>query len=84
MHAAAARIAEDRHPGRAERAWLNRYGVFAFVDGIAIQIGSAKEAAPFCKLTTWARKVKTFCRGDEWFVEGLNRSAPPQKTRTAT
>lgn len=56
QQAAAKSIAEDRYP-KAERAWLNSHGIYAFVDGKAIEVGTAEEAAPFAALTTAARKV---------------------------
>lgn len=58
-HAAAESIARERYPG-AERAWLNRHGVFAFVDNICTRVGSAEEAAVFVGLTTRARAVENF------------------------
>jgi hypothetical protein len=59
QRAAAEWIARSKNP-RAERAWLNQYGVFAFVDGVAAQLASAEEAAPFAALTTQARQVRVF------------------------
>lgn len=54
--AAAKRFAEQRHPPPAKigRTWVNEYGFFAAIDGVHQQIGSAKEAAPFAALTTFA------------------------------
>jgi hypothetical protein len=50
---AAQRFAESVDP-RAKRAWVNQYGIFAYVDGVSVQLGSAEEAAPFDQLTTSA------------------------------
>lgn len=54
--AAAARLAEQRHPPPASigRTWVNEYGFFAEIDGVHTQILSAKEATPFAELTTAA------------------------------
>jgi hypothetical protein len=57
--AAAHDLATRRYPD-AKDAWLNEHGVFARVDGIAIQLGSPEEAAPFVALTAAARRVKVF------------------------
>lgn len=56
QQAAAKSISEDRFPG-SERPWLNQYGIFAFLNGRTIEVGTAEEAAPFAALTTAARKV---------------------------
>lgn len=56
QRAAAADIATERNP-KAESAWLNEHGIFAFVDGATVQLGTPEEAAPFVALTTAARGV---------------------------
>lgn len=58
---AAQNIACRQH-SRATRAWLNEYGVFAFIDGISMQVGTPEEAAPFVALTSAARRVTEFQR----------------------
>ena len=50
---------------RAQRAWLNEHGVFAWVRGKAVQVALADIAAPFVALTGAARKVK-FPHGHCW------------------
>ena len=61
---AAFRIAQSRFPRVEEsEAWLNEHGVFAYVDGIARQVGTEEEAAPFVALTGAARKVTVFWGG---------------------
>ena len=64
QQAAAHAIARNRAP-KAARAWLNEYGVWAFVDSVATQLGTPEEAAPFAQLTANARKVAVF-----WKPEG--------------
>jgi len=59
MQAAAQYIAQQKAP-TATGAWLNEYGVFAWVDGKTIQLGSKEEAAPFCELTGATFRVKVF------------------------
>lgn len=56
---AATAIAKSRRP-TATDAWINPHGVFAWVGGIAMQVGTAEEAAPFAELTTRARVVNCF------------------------
>jgi len=56
---AAQYIAKQKAPG-AKRAWLNAYGVFAWVDGVAVQLGTPEEAAPFSGLTTATILVTKF------------------------
>jgi cytochrome c peroxidase len=56
---AAQRIATQKRRG-AKDAWLNKTGVYAYVNGTAFQVGSAEEAAPFVALTAAARAVKDF------------------------
>lgn len=77
---AAQHIASARLPG-ARDAYLNEYGIFAWVflpkpgksrsksdPGVLVQIGSAEEAAPFDRLTTVAIKVKKF-----WSIEKFQK-----------
>ena len=42
------------------RAWLNEYGVFAYRDGVCVQIGTPEMAAPFVALTSAALRVTAF------------------------
>jgi hypothetical protein len=56
QQAAAADLATERNAD-AKDAWLNEHGVFAFVGGVATQLGSADEARPFAALTAGARDV---------------------------
>jgi len=63
QRAAANRIARDYHPN-AKDAWLNRYGVFAWIDGVTRQVGTPEQAAPFDALTGAARKVTGFYPND--------------------
>lgn len=56
--AAAHSLATARHPN-AKDAFLNEYGVMAWVGGVCKQVGSPDEAAPFARLTGEARKVRT-------------------------
>lgn len=56
--AAAMAIATDRR-SNAQGAWLNEHGIFAWVGGVVLQLGTKAEAAPFVALTTLAREVKT-------------------------
>lgn len=56
QNAAAQSIADARHPG-AQGAWLNEYGVFAVVNGVSQQVGTAQEAAPFVALTSQMNRV---------------------------
>jgi hypothetical protein len=51
QQAAAAHLAKTRKP-RASSAWLNRFGIFAWVEGVAVQLGTAEEAAVFMRLTS--------------------------------
>jgi hypothetical protein len=44
----------DFHPD-AERAWLNAHGVFAYVEGVCVQVAPEAHAAPFVALTSAAR-----------------------------
>lgn len=50
QNAAANRIAKDTDP-RAVNAWLNEFGVFAWVNGVTVQLAPAYHAAPFAALT---------------------------------
>lgn len=50
-------LATSRRP-EATGAWLNQFGIFAWVDGVVRQLGTKAEAAPFVALTTAARDVK--------------------------
>ena len=59
QQAGASYLAKQKHP-RAVHAWLNEYGVFAWVNGVSLQVGTPEEAAPFVELTAAARRVKTF------------------------
>ena len=59
LKAAAGSIARNRQP-KAKDAWLNEYGVFAWVDGVVMQLGAPEEAAPFNALTGAAARVTTF------------------------
>lgn len=56
QQSAATAFAKARRP-EAEGAWLNEYGIGAFVDGVAMFLGTAEEAAPFVALTSAARDV---------------------------
>jgi hypothetical protein len=56
QQAAALHIAKTVEP-RASRAWLNEYGVFAWVRGKAVRVGTSEQAAPFVALTSAARRV---------------------------
>lgn len=56
QHAAAESIAKSAHPD-AERAWLNQYGVFAWVDGVSQEVAGPNVSAPFVALTQAARDV---------------------------
>jgi hypothetical protein len=64
QNAAAKAIARARQP-HAINAFLNEHGVFAYLDGGCIQLATAEEAAPFAALTTAARVVTSFWRGQE-------------------
>jgi hypothetical protein len=57
----AARYIATSKVSAAAGAWLNEYGVFAWVDGKTVQLGSKEEAAPFAALTGATIRVKTFC-----------------------
>jgi len=57
QQAAAKQIAEDFNP-RADRAWLNEHGVFAYLDGVTVQPGTPAMAAPFVALTAVVRTVR--------------------------
>ena len=57
QQAAAVALATTRRES-ATGAWLNEHGVFAWVDGIVMQLGTKAEAAPFVALTSIARDVK--------------------------
>lgn len=46
----------------AKDAWLNEYGVFAWVNGVVQQVGTPEQSAPFVALSGQARKVKKFRR----------------------
>ena len=46
----------------ATDAWLNQYGVFAWVDGVTMQVGTPEQAAPFVALTGQSRRVTAFWR----------------------
>lgn len=59
---AACAIATARVP-RAVEAYLNGYGIFAWVDDQLVQLGTPEEAAPFAGLTTLARQVRRFFPG---------------------
>lgn len=59
--AAAQHLASDRFPG-SERAWLNEFGVFAFLHGRSITVASAEEAKPFAALTSEALRLRRFPR----------------------
>jgi hypothetical protein len=59
LKAAADSIARNRQP-KAKDAWLNEYGVFAWVDGVVMQLGSPEETAPFVALTKAATRVTAF------------------------
>jgi hypothetical protein len=59
--AAARQLASDRFP-RSERAWLNEFGVFAFLNGHSIEVASAAEAKPFAALTSEALRLRRFPR----------------------
>lgn len=56
---AAQHIASEKVPG-ARDAWLNEYGVFAYVDGVSVQVGTPEEAAPFDQMTNAACRVVKF------------------------
>jgi hypothetical protein len=56
--AAAEYIAKRRHGKKhIEAPWLNVYGIYAYVDGINLQVGSADEAKPFCDCIDAASRV---------------------------
>lgn len=59
--AAAQRLASARFPD-SERAWLNEYGVFAYLHGRCITVASAEEAKPFAALTSEALRLRHFPR----------------------
>jgi hypothetical protein len=67
LKAAAESIARNRQP-KAKDAWLNEYGVFAWVDGVVTQLGAPEETAPFVALTKAATRVTTFL--DETQISG--------------
>ena len=60
--AAADSIARSRQP-KAKDAWLNEYGVFAWVGGVVLQLGAPEEAAPFVALTRAANRVLAKLKG---------------------
>lgn len=59
QRAAASAIAKAIQPD-ARGAYLNEYGVFAWVGDRLMQLGTPEQAAPFASLTTAARATKTF------------------------
>ena len=59
QNAAALEIARNYHP-HARDAWLNEHGIFAWIDGVTVQVGSKEQAAPFTAMTSAARRVITF------------------------
>jgi hypothetical protein len=59
QQAAANSIARSRSP-KAKYAFLNEYGVFAWVGDVLMQLGSPEEAAPFKALTQAAIRVTAF------------------------
>lgn len=61
QRAAAQCLATDRFPG-SKGAWLNEYGVFAFLHGRSVTVASAGEAKPFASLTSEALKIRRFPR----------------------
>lgn len=61
QQAAAAHIAMSYHL-RAKDAWLNDHGVFAWIDGVTVQVGTPEQAAPFIDVTRAARRVTEFRR----------------------
>jgi len=72
--AAAACIAKAFDP-TATDAWLNEYGVFAWINSpaghrVCDQVGTKEEAAPFVALTGGARKVTAF-----WKTRDVPKSA---------
>lgn len=42
---------------RAKDAWLNEYGIFAWVDGVVHEFAGSTEVAPFAALTSAALAV---------------------------
>jgi len=63
LKAAADSIARNRQP-KAKDAWLNEYGVFAWVDGVVMQLAAPEETAPFVALTKAATQVTKFLDED--------------------
>ncbi len=43
---------------RAKDAWLNQFGVFAFVNGKTVQVAGPKVAAPFDRLERQMRRLR--------------------------
>ena len=57
VEVAVKKLALSRNPRVNGSAWVNRYGIFALVDGVTVQIGSSEEAAPFMEFIARAGSV---------------------------
>ena len=59
QRAAAMSVAKAFNP-RCTKPWLNDHGIFAWIDGHTVRVGTAAMAAPFVALTAAVRIVTHF------------------------
>ena len=64
INAAAQEIASS-YDRTARDAWMNDHGIFAWIGGVTAMVGTPEQAAPFCALTSAARKVTEFKRSSD-------------------